>query len=367
MTATFFEKIEDQLSKKLPFVVYRKPRASDLIAIFQKDDRLHLIQDYSEIGFAFAPFDTNGPSYFFKPDTVLRDDIVFRQKPILDKAGVHLDLTTKISHIDLVEKGISEIKNGTFNKVVLSRNVAVECSKQPLELFQSLISKYDSALRYLWYHPRIGMWLGATPEILLRIENKQFTTMSLAGTQPYIEDIEPTWGTKEIEEQKLVTQYIFDALKDKIRDFQISKTESVRAGNLWHLRTKLSGKTKDGLAEVIKALHPTPAVCGLPKEAAKNFILKNENYNRDFYTGFLGELNLKIETGRSSHRRNIENKAYRSIKTVTELFVNLRCMQLKDQTAIIYIGGGITKDSQSEKEWEETVAKSRTMLNVVLG
>ncbi|WP_273567097.1 chorismate-binding protein [Maribacter halichondriae] len=366
MTATFFEKIEDQLSKKLPFVVYRKPRASDLIAILQEDDQLHQISDYTETGFLFAPFDTNGPSYFFKPDTVLRDNTVLHKESGQNKTDLNFHIVAKTLHLALVEKGISEIKKGTFDKVVLSRNLEVECSKQPLELFQSLISKYDSALRYLWYHPKIGMWSGATPEILLRIENNRFTTMSLAGTQRFIEDIDPTWDTKEIEEQKLVTQYIFEALKGKIIDLQVSETESVRAGMLWHLRTKLSGIMQNGLAEIIKALHPTPAVCGLPKEAAKNFILQNENYNRDFYTGFLGELNFKTDTARSSNRRNIENRAYKSVKVSTELFVNLRCMQLTDQKAIIYVGGGITKDSHPEKEWEETVAKSKTMLNIVL-
>ena len=91
-------------------------------------------------------------------------------------------------------------------------------------------------------------------------------------------------------------------------------------------------------------MHPTPAVCGLPKQSAKDFILQNENYNRDFYTGFLGEI-------------NILNK--------TDLFVNLRCIQIVDNIAYIYIGCGITKDSIPDKEFLETVNKSITMKRVI--
>jgi len=113
-------------------------------------------------------------------------------------------------------------------------------------------------------------------------------------------------------------------------------------------------------------LHPTPAVCGLPKDAAKQFILKNENYNREFYTGFLGEINIKTSISRNSNSRNVENNAYAAVKTVSNLYVNLRCMQISNQEAIIYVGGGITKDSNVEAEWEETVQKALVIKKVLL-
>ena len=84
----------------------------------------------------------------------------------------------------------------------------------------------------------------------------------------------------------------------------------------------------------------------MPKEISKEFILSNEGYDREFYTGFLGELNLT----------NTER---------THLFVNLRCMKLTDNKATIYVGGGITKDSTAEREWDETQHKSKTMLNLL--
>ncbi len=120
------------------------------------------------------------------------------------------------------------------------------------------------------------------------------------------------------------------------------------------------------MKEIISALHPTPAVCGLPKEKAKKFILSEENYDREFYTGFLGELNLQKNVQRSRTRRNVENLAYRAVKKETGLYVNLRCMKIEDGKAVLFVGGGITKDSVPEDEWEETVNKAQTMKKVLL-
>lgn len=134
-----------------------------------------------------------------------------------------------------------------------------------------------------------------------------------------------------------------------------------------HLRSKISGvlNPENGLRVIIQKLHPTPAVCGLPKDVTFRFILDNEAYNREFYTGFFGELNLKQSKTRNTNRRNVENNAYASVKNVSHLFVNLRCLQIKDNQALIYVGGGITKDSDPELEWEETVAKSKTVKNLL--
>ena len=112
--------------------------------------------------------------------------------------------------------------------------------------------------------------------------------------------------------------------------------------------------------------NPTPAVCGLPKDAAKQFILNNENYNREFYTGFLGELNMKTQQKARLGKRNIENRAYTYTKRSTQLYVNLRCMQLKGNKAMVYVGGGITQSSIAEREWEETVSKSLVIKSILL-
>ena len=368
MPLDFFQKIESHLENKLPFVAYRKPNEEGVTAIFQEDEELHHLNDYSETGFVFAPFDSDRAAVLLKLDEIV-SLAHFPEEANAPSQDIEIGIDTKQKdfHLELVKKGIAEIKAGSFDKVVLSRGIQLKTDASPLVLFQTLLHEYKTAFCYLWYHPKVGMWLGATPEILLTMHNRKLTTMSLAGTQNYGNDEEPTWGNKELEEQQLVTNYILKALDGKVSDIERMPTETVRAGLLMHLRTKISGNAKqEKLGEVVKALHPTPAVCGMPKEKTKAFILKEENYDREFYTGFLGELNFKTERNRNNRPRNTENNVYRSISKNTTLFVNLRCMQLKEDNLQIYVGGGITKDSDPEKEWNETVAKSKTMLKVIM-
>ncbi|MFC4097812.1 chorismate-binding protein [Euzebyella saccharophila] len=367
-TTNFFSKIEEHLERKLPLVAYRKPKETIVNCITQNDDQLHLVRDFTESGFVFAPFSSKGevvliPSgdFFHLPDFDL-DQVVFKGE---STSTVPQMPSVKENYLQSVRKAIKEIDNDRFHKVVLSRSIEIEIGTSPIEWFKRLLKTYTNAFCYLWYHPQVGLWLGATPEILLSTINDRFTTMSLAGTQTFKGDLNPKWGHKEIDEQKLVTKFILEALKEKVGYLEEGNLETIKAGNLMHLRTKITGKLKDNLKEVLKALHPTPAVGGLPKEPAVRFIQEQENYNREFYTGYLGELNLRTSRQRSARTNNQENQAYRCITKKNNLFVNLRCMQLKDSKALIYVGGGITKNSVPEREWEETVAKSKTILSIL--
>lgn len=366
MFSEFMKRVEAHLSKELPFVIYRKPISKEIIGILQKDNQLHYTSDYSEKGFVFAPFDSRHPVILIPLDEQCKAEYTDTSATTIDVENMPVEnVVAKEFHLKLVQKGVQQIKKGTFEKVVLSRKFEVDCLGSPLKIFQKLIATYNSAFCYLWYHPKVGMWLGATPEILLRKENNRLTTMSLAGTKPFTSNEDPSWGQKELDEQLMVTDYIGNALKDQVTKIEVSEVESVRAGNLWHLRAKITAVFHKNLSLVLKALHPTPAVCGMPLPSARKFIQEHENYNREYYTGFLGELNLKQEIERTRSSRNQENKSYRTIKTKTELFVNIRCMQMVDGKAIIYVGGGITKDSVPENEWLETVVKSKTILSIL--
>ena len=369
MPDSLLQFLQVRLLQNLPFAVYKNPDEDRVRAMSQKDASLHYSLDFSEKGFVFAPFNSDSPIILLRPDIVM--DEVFKRGTVSDD-GIEVPLpqtgNAREIHIDLIKKGIGEIKNGTLKKVVLSRALRIACKKSPLELFQKLLDRYPKAFCYLWYHPKVGMWLGASPELLLSVRNGQLYTSSLAGTQVVTGEKDPLWGKKELEEQAMVTQYIKKALENKVTDLRVSDTRSVKAGNLWHLSTGISGHIKEpDLSPIIKALHPTPAVCGTPRERSQEFILKNETYEREFYTGFLGEMNIKEQVDRAGNARNWENKAYRSVHSSTRLFVNLRCMKLEGDIATVYVGGGITKASDPEKEWQETVEKSRTMLNVVGG
>jgi len=350
---TFFDKIESSYNSNLPFVVFRKPNEIEITAYIQNTEELIFLNSFKELGFVFAPFYKNEKKILFPIEKcsiittktskeqrldVNNDDLIFK---------VISDENSKENHIQLVQKGINFINNSTTKKVVLSREERVECSSfDSLNTLKKMLNNYKNAFVYLWFHPAIGLWMGATPERLINIADSKFKTMALAGTQLYKNTTNVVWKEKEQQEQQFVTDYILDQIRNSIKDIKISKPYSVKAGNLIHIRTDISGELKSDnlLEELVQSLHPTPAVCGLPKENATKFIVENEDYNRAYYSGYLGELN---------------------IKNITNIFVNLRCMQVENGIASIYIGGGITAESNPKKEWEETVSKAEVMKKVL--
>ncbi|QRM90690.1 isochorismate synthase [Lacinutrix sp. WUR7] len=375
-TSEFLEIAQNHFDDALPFVLYRKPNASVIKGVFQDDDIVYTSKDLTESGFVFAPFNAEKQTVLmpFSVSETLESSFAIsevteqntRDKKEVQQESENVLNDAKDFHINLVTKAINGIVEGRLKKVVVSRKEEVRLTESnPMALFERLLVKYSTAFVYCWYHPKIGLWLGATPETLLSITGNRFTTMALAGTQAYQGDDNPDWKAKETEEQQLVTDYLIASLESSVSNIVVAATKTIKAGSLLHLSTKVSGVLNSDLMEVVKALHPTPAVCGLPKTIAKQFILENENYDREFYTGFLGEINSKEKTSRNTNRRNVENNAYAAIKTVSNLYVNLRCMQLTDVKASIYVGGGITKDSIAEKEWEETVNKTETMKAVL--
>ena len=156
---------------------------------------------------------------------------------------------------------------------------------------------------------------------------------------------------KEKQEQRFVTDYITASLQDFSSDIRATAPYTFRAGTIVHIKTDISAelKAEKSLKSIIDTLQPTPAVCGLPKDKALDFLIANEGYDREYYSGYLGEINIDMATGQSK----------------TDLFVNLRCMKIANDAAHLYIGCGITKDSDPAKEFVETVNKSTTMKRVL--
>ncbi|PHS08960.1 MAG: isochorismate synthase [Kordia sp.] len=362
----FFKTLSHQFTEKLPFVAYRKPNEVLVKGVLQSDTVVHTVTDYSERGFVFAPFNTGQRTILIPFENCI--ETLFNES---EKKGGAVNIVynseDKKQHIQLVKKGIEVIKNTDLNKVVLSRKVTCSIENNtPIDLFKNALMEYSNAFVYLWYHPEVGCWIGATPEVLLQTRNNQFKTMSLAGTQLYTKDV--TWELKEQEEQQIVTDYIAENLSAKGFNFIVGDPYTIKAGHLAHIRSDFTGRIKGAsdasdLKKLIDLLHPTPAVCGYPKTKAKNFILDNEGYVRRFYTGFLGELNFKSK--RKNNRRNTENSAYRFITESSNLYVNLRCMELHKSNVNIYVGGGVTASSDAEKEYVETCNKMNTMKKLI--
>jgi isochorismate synthase len=346
---SLIDKIALHHQQNLPFVVYCKPNSNTVKGLFQDNDMLFEVRDFTEIGFVFASFD--GSQNYIIPDNESEEwseDWISSHESILQNCfDLKEDESAKTNFQDLVGKGIQAIQNDEFQKVVLSRMESVAVTHFELvTTFQKLVQQYRSAFVYCLYHPKIGTWLGATPEQLLKANTTNFETMALAGTQKDTGAATVIWQQKEQEEQQFVTDYIVSKLNKVSAEIQVSEAYSVKAGSIWHIKTDISGVfgANLNLKKAIQLLHPTPAVCGVPKEIAKAFIIANEGYNRSFYTGFLGELNRDF---------------------ASDLFVNLRCMQIENNQAHLYMGCGITKDSDPEKEWRESVNKSMTMKRIL--
>ena len=351
-----FDHINKALEQQQPFVCYRKPNDTLLHGLFLKTNTLFHTQDFTEKGFVFAPFDNSKEAILFplSESNFSTEKIDYKILTSIKESEINLENNfTEQMHVALVNKGLDVIQNTNLRKIVLSRKETITSDLDIVLAFKKLIHCYKNAFVYVWFHPEIGLWLGATPETLLKSTNQNFETMSLAGTQSFVEHKEVTWGNKELEEQQLVTNFIAAQLENITDEINISKTQNLRAGNLLHLKTEVSGKLKlkFNLKKLIRALHPTPAVCGFPRNEAKDFIIKNESYSRTFYTGFLGELNF------DSQKTNNKD---------SHLFVNLRCMEVVNKEVAIFVGGGVTKESNAKKEWLETVAKSKTMKRALI-
>jgi isochorismate synthase len=360
-------KLSDHINKQLPFVAYCKPNAKQVKIVLQHDTTLHTVSDFTESGFVFAPFDNEKETILIPFEEVVEGEIERLQANYSNTELVNSSAEAHAKHIALVQKGVEMIQNSDIEKIILSRKEEIISEVRPLVLFERLRLNYPTAFVYLWYHPKVGMWAGATPETLVHLKGNTVTTMSLAGTRKLQENVEVSWDQKEIEEQQIVTDFIKDRLLDLTTNLFVSEAETRQAGSLQHLCSMISGRmiSTINIGYIIASLHPTPAICGFPTEAAKSFILSEEGYDRKFYTGYLGELNVRIETARNRNRKNQENSAYKAVRTNSELYVNLRCMELTHDKRIVYIGGGITKDSNPESEWQETLAKSQIMKRVL--
>lgn len=245
-------------------------------------------------------------------------------------------------------KKVSRIKNAitsskSLEKVVLSRPLDIPYQRIHLaETFYSLCKDYPNAYVYLWQSAG-KVWLGASPELLGKYDPRSslFYTMSLAGTLP----IDQPWSEKEILEQQKVTEYIRERLAPLSSQVWVNDQYNYFSGAIKHLRNDIVAEISDkNLLPIVSRLHPTPAVCGFPKEEARKLIYETEEYDREYYSGY-----LQFE-----------------VRDLSYFIVNLRCMQIFRNAVRLYIGGGINSLSDPRKEWNETVLKSGTILGSLI-
>lgn len=356
------------LQNNFPFFAYQLPNSGIIQIGVQTDLEVKDYQFLSDLegdnGFVFSPFDTESShkSWFIRADINLQaSEIDSDTIQLLELNGIAMDEqlpangileSSHALYFDQVSKMISDLKQFKLEKAILSRiqvlnGMGMNCA---VDSFLKLSESYDAAFVFLVSIPKVGTWIGASPETLLSSKNNAIETVALAGTQKLAGRIvdQIKWEQKEVYEQDLVSSYIEEVLKNhNVSDYIRTGPVTAQAGNVVHLKTTYllpSGMNFNQLSNLVQDLHPTPAVCGLPKNKALKLIREIEKHDREYYAGYLGP----VESNGS-----------------ISLFVNLRSMKVFENQMALYVGGGITADSIPEKEWEETCLKAQTLLNVI--
>lgn len=330
------------LGENTPFVLYKLPKADEVIGIFEAQPN-----SGNDARFVFYPFETDQKGYelTYKSSTSTPlKDIAISEGTGLTKWPTNNEEKNKF--INAVQQAQHAIAKGKLQKVVLSRKVVLPGKQDPQHLFSRLVHSYANAFCYWWFHPSTGHWLGASPELLLSTRNKMAEIMSLAGTRKLKPGETVSWNEKEIEEQALVSAYVKDVLSAHGTSIGVEGPNTVQAGSLVHLGTQFKATLQSDPETLLKELHPTPAVCGLPKAEAMQVIKDHEGYAREYYTGYLGMLSSDPEFS-------------------SALYVNLRCMKYVDNKVTVYVGCGIIAQSDPEMEWQETVDKCQTMFKIL--
>lgn len=340
-----------------PHAYFRLPGRREVFFVAQDGSSSTLSPSLSDSrpGFVFAPFHADGrsPFIFIRPDVFrqvslppdsLPPGFSFRPASPVNDLRVDYDSRFRIFH--------DALRHKRLQKVVLSRCLPLTTSSpvSPLVLFARACRRYPHLFVALVSSPASGSWLVATPELLLSSDGTTARTVALAGTRPDTSSgSDPSWGDKERHEQALVGDYIRSTLSPLAASMEASPLRTVRAAHLLHLSTSFSFRPHDGvpLSNIVTALHPTPAVCGLPPREALDTILLHEALPRRYYSGFLGPWQIHDTSG--------------CLPAPTALYVSLRCMHIDGSLLRLYAGGGLLEASDRQSEWDETENKLNTM------
>ena len=361
-----YQYVEKWLGGNVAFAIYRMPWTDTPLMVVENGEGVELMYSLTQLngkkGFVVAPFKSSDqhPIVLIHSDAVTSGweemeqlmsvcDVQKQRRALLDVGATDQVIASenemKADYKVAFCKFIAEIEKGRFSKLVLSRkaSAALQKSVSPLDIFLDACNKYPRMMISFLFTPMTGIWIGSSPEIIVSGNGNAWKTVALAGTMPIVDEKMPTeWSLKNQKEQTYVSDYIYKVLSEYADGITMKGPYTARAGQLAHRKTDFAFTLKDTsrVGELIHALHPTPAVCGLPKQEAYDFIVHNEGYDRKYYSGIIGWLDPEGETS---------------------LYVNLRCMNICDHVATFYAGGGILKSSEVESEWEETRHKMNTM------
>lgn len=267
------------------------------------------------------------------------------------------DILNKKNWMKTVERAVNKIKEHKLSKVVLSRMISIELSGIPSLnfLLTKLEEKFPECTTFLFKKNK-SVFFGATPELLAKFNNSEIEIDALAGSASRGIDLDEDYylenlilkNEKNLQEHKYVVDYIKLALDSKSEKIYYSENPSVmKLRNIQHLWTKITAKVKPetNLFSLIEKLHPTPAVCGLPKETSLSLINEFENYDRGMYAGSIGWFNAS---------------------GFGEFIVSIRSSLLIENKLFAFAGCGIVEESDPESEYDETGLKFNTILSLFI-
>jgi isochorismate synthase len=248
----------------------------------------------------------------------------------------------------LVERALAEINRGVLHKVVVARAIDVVAAAEIDcgALLRALEARYPSCRAFLVRGDDGAAFLGATPELLCRVEGDRVFAEAVAGSSRPGQGGALLTSRKDLREHRWVVDHIVRGLSSVAGDVRFSPEPRIRElANVAHLHTPIEARLLPGrgIADVAAALHPTPAVLGVPGDAALRFLAAHEKLDRGLYAGLVGRI---------SRERS-------------ELAVALRCALVRGRRARIFVGAGIVEGSSPDEEWEETELKAHALLDAL--
>ena len=272
--------------------------------------------------------------------------LINREKQNTDHIPAPKENPNEENWIKNIIQSKQDFSTTSLEKIVLARQSRRSCSR-PYQLFEELRRIQKNCYHFLFSPNRKEVFFGVSPERLLQIREGTLYTEALAGTRE--RSLDETRNNilsrdlfrseKDQHEHGIVIQYIEDTLRSFCDDITIEKKQLLSLHHVQHLQTPIKATLSAAysLENLIQALHPTPAVCGLPKQEAMNKIHCFENYDRGFYAGTMGIIT----------------------KERIDLTVTIRSALWQDGQLLIWAGAGIVAQSNPKEEWMELNNKAK--------
>lgn len=308
------------------------------------------------------PFDINQPAALFIPEshqTFERDDLLAslpaRGTPASLQVRRHAAMPDHDVFTDMVAQAIAATQRGDLDKVVLSRLMDI-ATEQPVDtgaLMQRIMLQNPTSYHFHLPLPQGGALVGASPELMLRKQGRDFSSCPLAGSARRQAEKEQDRAagallmdsSKDRHEHKLVTDAMRDVLQPRSRLLSVPTSPTLlTTSTLWHLATHIDGEVRDERENALSLaclLHPTPALSGFPHQRAQHLIQQLEPFERQLFGGIVGWCDAEGNG---------------------EWVVTIRCGTVHGSRVRLFAGAGIVADSQPESEWRETGVKLDTML-----